>query len=130
MGTIKTIDMRPHPNLIRAALAHSDIPLTYNDDHTVSIPSGPGWDSNGNMTIPEGHVLIGILSGLLTLAMTKHMEDTMILPSNVSKIRQVAGALADMREFAALDEEDTEILREQIESLRSIADNLDPEKTR
>jgi hypothetical protein len=45
------ISMAPAPALVRAALAHCEIPLDYTDEGGVRIPAGPGFDSNGNMTI-------------------------------------------------------------------------------
>lgn len=122
-----TISLTPHPAFIRAALEHADVPLPYNDDHTVSIPSGPGWDSNGNMSIPEGHVLGTILTRVLDLSMEKHVNDKMILPTNVAKIREVVRGIGDTIAYGALDEEDKDVLRELSDSLLSIARNLDPE---
>ena len=121
------LPMKPAPRLIRAALDNAGIPLTYNDDHTVSIPSGPGFDSNGNLTIPEGHVLGDILNGLVTLALEKHFEDSMILPTNVARLRQLTAEVVDL-----YNEQDRSERRsrsdEIIDTLNRVADNLDPGK--
>lgn len=123
------IDMSPAPSLVRAALAHCEIPLDYTDDHGVKIPAGPGFDSNGFMTIPDDHVLREILSAVLTVAMVKHLEDTMVLPSNVSRLRQQASFLSDIAFSFPPDDEDHDekgALEGIAETLRGIADNLDP----
>lgn len=123
----KTISIRPAPRLVRAALAHCEIPLTFNDDYTVSIPDSPDFGSEGEMIIPEDHVLIKILAAVVTTAMVKHVEDTMILPSNVSRIREVRNELAEMSTVGMhLDDRDT--LKDIMETLERVADNLDPEK--
>jgi hypothetical protein len=126
MNQITTISMKPAPPLIRAALDNAGIPLTYNDDHTVTIPSGPGFDSNGNLTIPEGHVLSDILNGLVTLALEKHLEESMILPTNVARLRQVSAQLIDLR-YAGRSE-DAEWIDEIRTDIERVADNLDPAK--
>lgn len=122
----QTIDIRPHPALVRAALAHCDTPVPYADDHSVAIPCGPGWDSNGNMTIPEGHVLRDILSGAVNTAILKYIDDTMVLPSAASAIRDVAkelrGEVADTFERSP---ETANLLSELAERLDGIARNLD-----
>jgi hypothetical protein len=123
-----TLNIGPTPEYIRAALAHCEIPLTYNDNGTVSIPSGPGFDSNGNMTIPEGHVLGEILSATVTLAITTHITDTMVLPSNVKAIREVAGELRGMIGGFVNNPEVPELLSEMVERLEGVASNLDPAK--
>lgn len=123
-----TLNIGPTPAYVRAALAHCEIPLTYNDDGTVSIPAGPGFDSNGNMTIPEGHVLRDVLSGVVNLAMLKHVADTMVLPSNVKAIREVAGELRGMIGGFVRNPEIPVLLGEMAERLDEIASNLDPAK--
>lgn len=123
----QTIDIRPHPQLVRAALAHCKIPLTYGDEHTVSIPAGPGWDSNGNMTIPEGHVLGEILSATVSMAMVKHIEDTMVLPSNASALREIARVLDDIKPLVQ-GVDAPEMVTDAAERLRGIANNLDKGK--
>lgn len=123
----QTIDMRPAPGLIRAALAHCEVPLTYNDDHTVSIPAGPGFDSNGMMTIPEDHVLREILSALLTVAMEKHILDTMVMPSNADRLRRVARNCEEFRATVPAHDTD-ELVDEIVFSINEVADNIDPAK--
>jgi hypothetical protein len=123
------ISMAPAPALVRAALAHCEIPLDYTDEGGVRIPAGPGFDSNGLMTIPEGHVLRDILSAVLTTAMVKHMEDTMVLPTNVARLRAVAhdlGHVLDDLNAASSTDHIVEILEDAIESLTGVASNLDP----
>jgi hypothetical protein len=129
MNNITTIDMRPAPGLVRAALEAANIPLQYNDDHTVTIPAGPGFDSNGNMTVPEDHVLRDILNAAISLALEKHLENQMILPTNVARLRQMARDLSAMRSQprGSWSRDD---LDETIETLNDVADNLDPAKQR
>lgn len=121
------IAMAPHASLVRAALEHCEIPLRYTDDLGVKIEAGPGFDSNGNMTIPEGCELHKILAAVLTTAMVKHIEDTMVLPSNVSRLRQQASFLSDIA-FSMWPSEDREAINGIVETLRNVADNLDPAK--
>lgn len=114
-----TIDMRPAASLVRASLAHCKIGLTYNDDHTVEMPE----DTEDTITL---------LSNIITLAMEKHLEDTLILPTNVARIREVrdfldeianAGSLA--QDFGSLSEL-KERAEEAASSLTGVARNLDP----
>jgi hypothetical protein len=111
--TGQTISIKPAPDLVRAALAHCDIPLTYTDAHAVEVPDD----------------LTPLLSAVVTTAMVKHMEDTMVLPSNVSRIREQASFLSDIADMSTdLAAEDRNAILGIIETLRGVADNLDPAK--
>jgi hypothetical protein len=123
------ISMAPHPNLIRAALAHCEIPMQIDDDGQPLLPS-MGW-SDGHMCFNDSDgskEMISILSGVLTTAMVKHMEDTMILPTNVSRLREQASFLRDISDFGSMDPDDRVAIEGIIETIDRVADNLDPSK--
>ncbi len=105
------IDITPAPALVQTALDHCEIPLVVLDDHTVNV---------GELT---GKTLSSLLNAIVNLAMVKHIEDTMILPSNASRLREV------IRDLGALMEdqrgENVEYLEEQIETLEGVAANLE-----
>lgn len=122
------VSMAPHPELVRTALKHCEIPIDYTDDGEVKIAAGGGWDSNGFMTMPEGSAIREIVSAVLTVAMVKHIEDTMVLPSNVSRIRQQASFLDDIAFSMPRSNEDREAIEGIADTLRGVADNLDPAK--
>lgn len=110
----ETIDIRPTPELVRTALAHCQIPLAYTDEHTAELPA-------------TAEDMGPLLSAVVTMAMLKHTEDTMILPSNAKAVRDVAHKLRGMVADLA-DRETQEFVAELAERLDGIADNLNNRK--
>lgn len=109
--TGKTIDMRPAPALVRQALAHCEIPLIYTDEHTAELP-----ETDDDMG--------ALLSAVVTVAMVKHLEDTMVLPSNLSKLVSVAEFLRHMDPIPRYAED----IEEAIATIDGVVMNLNPAK--
>lgn len=107
-----TINISPSPALVQTALDHCEIPLVVQDDHTV------------NVSELTGKTLTALLSAVVNLAMVKHIEDTMILPSNASRIREVVNDLEAMRDHVS-GAENAEWIDELRETLAGVADNLE-----
>lgn len=116
----ENISMAPAPSLVRAALEHCEMPITYNDDYTV--------------VVPEGDDLKALLQASVNLAMTKHVEDTMVLPSNIARLTQVSDRLRslcrDMRVKAIAFGDDLLVdeLNEHADTLDNVGSNLTPKE--
>lgn len=110
----ETIDIRPTPELVRTALAHCQIPLVYTDQHTAELPA-------------TAEDMGPLLSAVVTMAMVKHTEDTMVLPSNASALRDVSRTLRQRLVDIGADSLREDFV-ELAERLDDIAANLDTRK--
>ena len=72
----------------------------------------------------EDSALVPIIQGAVTLAMERYFERTMVLPSNIRAINEVADELVNLRHAGR--SEDSEWIDEMIERLHSVAINLEP----
>ena len=110
-----------HPSLVEAGLKSVGI-----DDVTVTDDGEGGF----TLSYKQDFTIEQLLNKLAEIGMEKYVLDTMVMPSNASRLRSVAADIESYMLDGQIDAETREALDEAVMSMLGVADNLCREEGR
>lgn len=111
----KTMTIGPHPDFSRDLFEAQDIPtkdIEFKEDGSISLPN------------IKSKAYREVMSQILGCIQARGVEKTMVLPTNVDRIRSVIIELKAINNIKTVDIG----LQDMINDLEMVANNLDPDK--